>query len=83
MPRSYSAQKREKQLGLMMHRPILASSAVLVASAAAAAASATIWVLLTQPADAVVALSNGDVGQFVQAVLGVISQALWELFQYL
>ena len=82
MPRSYSAQEREKQLGLMMHRPILASSAVLVASAAAAA-SATIWVLLTQPADAVVALSNGDVGQFVQAVLGVISQALWELFQYL
>jgi hypothetical protein len=67
----------------MMQRQILASSAVLVATAAAAAASATIWVLLTQPASAVVALSNGDLAEFLYAVLGAISQALWRLFEYL
>ena len=67
----------------MMQRQILASSAALVLTAAAATASAMIWVLLTQPANAVVALSNGDVTRFVQAVFGVISDALRELFQYL
>jgi hypothetical protein len=69
--------------GLMMHRQLLASSAVLVATAAAAAASATIWVTLTQPASAVVALSNGDMAEFLYAVLGAITQALRHLFEYL
>ena len=66
----------------MMHRQIIASSAALVATAAAAAASATIWLVLTRPADAV-ALSNGDVSEFLQAVVGVIVQALQQLFAYL
>ena len=54
-----------------------------MAAAAAATASATIWLLLTQPTAAVVALSNGDVGRFVQALLEVISSALWGLLEYL
>ena len=66
-----------------MHRQILASSAAVMAAAAAATASATIWLLLTQPTAAVVALSNGDVGRFVQALLEVISSALWGLLEYL
>ena len=66
-----------------MHRQILASSAALMAAAAAATASATIWLLLTQPTAAVVALSSGDVPRFVQALLEVISNALWSLLEYL
>jgi hypothetical protein len=66
-----------------MHRQILASSAILMAAAAAAGASATIWVLLTQPPAAVIALADGDLARVLLAVLGVISDALWGVLEYL
>jgi hypothetical protein len=65
-----------------MHRQILTSSAVVVTAASAAMASAMIWLLLTRPTDAV-ALSNGNVARFFADVLGVIVEALRQIFQHL
>jgi hypothetical protein len=53
---------------------------------AATLAGATIWLLLTDPvrgADAVSAISTGDVMPFVQALGAVIYNALRGLFRYL
>jgi hypothetical protein len=53
---------------------------------AATLAGATIWLLLTDPvrgADAVSALSVGDVGPFLSALGTVIYDALRGLFRYL
>lgn len=53
---------------------------------AATLAGATIWLLLTDPvrgADAVSAISTGDVMPFVQALGSVIYNALRGLFRYL
>jgi hypothetical protein len=68
---------------LMMHRQILASSAAVVTLSALTMATATIWLLLTAPAETVVTLSRGDVGAFIEAVFGVISSSIWALLQYL
>ena len=66
-----------------MHRQILASSAAVVTLSALTMATATIWLLLTAPAETVVTLSHGDVGAFIEVVFGVISSSLWALLQYL
>jgi len=53
---------------------------------AATLAGATIWLLLTDPvrgADAVSAISTGDVVPFVRALGAVIYDALRGLFRYL
>ena len=53
---------------------------------AATLAGATIWLLLTDPvrgADAVSAISTGDVVPFVRALSAVIYDALRGLFRYL
>jgi hypothetical protein len=53
---------------------------------AATLAGATIWLLLTDPvrgADAVSAISTGDVMPFVQALGAVLYNALRGLFRYL
>jgi hypothetical protein len=67
----------------MMHRQILASSAAVVTLSALTMATATIWLLLTAPAETVVTLSHGDVGALLEAVFGVISSSIWALLQYL
>ena len=53
---------------------------------AATLAGATIWLLLTDPvrgADAVSAISTGDVVPFVRALGAIIYDALQGLFRYL
>ena len=58
----------------------------IIGLVAATLAGATIWLLVTDPvrgADAVSAISTGDVEPFVRAVGSVIYEALEGLFRYL
>jgi hypothetical protein len=62
------------------------SLVAVVGIVAATLAGATIWLLVTDPvrgADAVSALSTGDVAPFISALGAVIYDALRGLFRYL
>ena len=57
-----------------------------IGALAATLAAATIWLLLTDPvggAEAVSAMTTGDVGPFMRALGSVIAGALRDLFKYL
>ena len=62
------------------------SLVAVVGVLAATLAAATIWLLLTDPvggAEAVSAISAGDVTPFMRALSSVIAEALRDLFKYL
>jgi hypothetical protein len=55
----------------------------VVALGAATLAGATIWLLLTDPVTVVDAVNAGNVSPLVEALAGVLYEALRGLFQYL
>jgi hypothetical protein len=59
-----------------MYRRILIPSAMLAAMAAGAAAAAIIWLLVSRPADLVLALTEGDVAPVLWVVLDVLAQVI-------
>ena len=62
------------------------SLVAIIGAMAATMAGATVWLLVTDPvkgADAATSLIHGDPGPFMQAIGGVIYEALRGLFKYL
>jgi multidrug resistance efflux pump len=59
------------------------SVAGVIALVAAALAGATIWLVLTQPVTVANAVAEGDVSPLVQALAGVLYNALQGIIKYL